>query len=68
MEVFKFNIISTEEFIKRESFKNTVNNCELCCAPVEFSYRQDTACSVLQEEAKCPACAKERDLAHHRVH
>lgn len=68
MGVFKFNIIPTEEFIKRESFKQAVNNCELCGAPVEFSYRQDSEICVLAEEAKCPVCAKERETSHHRVH
>ncbi|HEX7673669.1 MAG TPA: hypothetical protein VF412_05835 [Bdellovibrio sp.] len=68
MEVFKFNIIPTDEFIKRESFKQSVNNCELCHGPLEFNYRQDSEISVLQEEAKCTVCLKEKETACHRVH
>lgn len=68
MEVFKFNILSNEEFIKREGFRQSVNNCELCSAPLEFNYRQLEKHNVIQEEAKCPVCAKERDASQHRVH
>lgn len=68
MEIFKFNIIPTDEFIKRESFRNSVNNCDLCSAPLEFNYRQLAEHAVLQEEAKCPVCAKEHSPTQHRVH
>jgi len=68
MEIFKFNIIPTEEFIKRESFRNTINNCDLCNAPLEFNDRQLANHADLQEQTKCPVVAKEPSPTPHRVH
>jgi hypothetical protein len=67
MEVFKFNILPTDEFIKRESFRQAVNNCELCGGPREFNYRQLAEHNVLQEESKCTVCAKEHEPTQHRI-
>nr|WP_295902421.1 hypothetical protein [uncultured Bdellovibrio sp.] len=68
MEVFRFNIIPTEEFNKREDFRKAVNNCEICGAALEFSYKQENAFAVLQEEAKCSCCDSEKEPTRHRVH
>ncbi|XGC79588.1 hypothetical protein ACES2L_09645 [Bdellovibrio bacteriovorus] len=67
MEVFKFNIIPTEEFLKRENFRMSVQNCELCGGPMEFDYQQSKEDAVIQENGKCQVCAHERKSSLHRV-
>ena len=67
MEVFKFNIIPTEEFNKREAFRKAINNCEACGTALEFSYKQLNEFAVLSEEASCPCCALIKE-ENHLVH
>nr|BFD59914.1 hypothetical protein CKG001_20210 [Bdellovibrio sp. CKG001]BFD67200.1 hypothetical protein HAGR004_22220 [Bdellovibrio sp. HAGR004] len=68
MEVFRFNILPTEEFLKRESFRQAINNCEQCGTALEFSYKQMTEHAVLSEEASCPCCEQKQEARHHRIH
>lgn len=68
MEVFRFNIIPTEEFIKRETFRQAINNCQQCGTALEFSYKQMSEHHVLSEEASCPCCALKQEAQNHRVH
>lgn len=67
MEVFRFNIIPTEEYNKRENFRTSVNNCDICGGALEFSYRQMEDIAVLQEESKCPCCDSEKEPTRHRI-
>lgn len=68
MEVFKFNIIPTEEYNKREDYRKAINNCDICGGALEFSYNQMSEFAVLQEDAKCPCCSSEKESTRHRVH
>lgn len=68
MEVFRFNIIPTEEFMKREQFRQSVNNCKSCGAAMEFKYQQIYSMDLLQEEAQCPCCRTEKESSQHRIH
>lgn len=68
MEVFRFNIIPTEEFIKREQFRQLMNNCKTCGNAKEFKYHQIYSMDLLQEEATCPACLTDTESSHHRIH
>lgn len=68
MEIFRFNIIPTEEFMKREAFRQSVQNCSQCGKHLEFNYQQLKEESVLQEDSKCSHCAHEPESTRHRVH
>ncbi|WII71649.1 hypothetical protein QJS83_14365 [Bdellovibrio sp. 22V] len=68
MEVFRFNIIPTEEFNKREDFRKAINNCEICGSALEFSYQQLSEFAVLKEDAQCPCCDFIKEATNHRVH
>ncbi|KYG60855.1 hypothetical protein [Bdellovibrio bacteriovorus] len=68
MEIFKFNILPTEEFNKREDYRKAVNNCDICGGALEFSYEQAAEFHVLQEKAQCPCCSSEKEPRNHRVH
>jgi hypothetical protein len=67
MEVFRFNIISNEEFEKREGFRKSISECPQCDHALEFSYQQDSQFAVLQEEANCPFCLYKPEARRHRV-
>lgn len=67
MEVFRFSIITDEEFEKREGFRRSINLCPQCDNSLEFSYNQDAQFAVLEENAHCPNCLYKTDLSRHRV-
>lgn len=68
MEVFKFNIIPTEEFIKREQFRKSVNNCKNCGAAMEFKYNHMHSMNLIQEGAQCPCCPSKKEVQQHLIH
>lgn len=67
MEIFRFNIMPTEEFEKREKFRQDESLCQQCGAALEFSYQQLSSHSVLQEDSQCPHCSHQKQ-SRHRVH
>lgn len=67
MEVFRFSIISTEEFERREDFRKSISCCPQCNNALEFSYQQDSQFAVLQEESNCPFCLYKPEVSRHRV-
>ena len=67
MEVFKFTIIPTEEYEKREQFRHVMSKCSECRNALEFSYQQDEQFAVLQEDSHCPNCAHQPESTRHRV-
>ncbi len=67
MEVFRFNIIPTEEFEKREKFRLEEALCDQCGTALEFSYQQLEEHFVLQEDSQCPHCNQQKQ-SRHRVH
>lgn len=67
MEVFRFNILTDEEYQKREEFKNHMSLCPDCHHELEFTYQQDATYAVLEESASCPFCLFKPALARHRI-
>lgn len=56
MEIFRFNILPLEEIERREAFKEAVNNCPACNAPLQISVEKDFLTNKIKEDCFCEAC------------
>ena len=54
MEIFRFNILPDEEFSKRELFKHSLMNCQVCGGDLKFEHNKEA--STMNEAAQCPCC------------
>lgn len=67
MEIMRFNILPDDEYCKREIFKQSILNCQLCGSDLEFTY-ETTAPHEIHEEARCPSCCISMKKQSHGVH
>lgn len=66
MEIFRFNILPDEEFTKREIFKQSLLNCQLCGSELQFEHKIES--QQVHEEGHCPSCRIRMKKQTHNLH
>ena len=67
MEVFRFNILPMEENERQQAFKEAVNNCPMCNAPLRFKHETDYMTNSIHEMAECDHCKLQIREEEHQV-
>lgn len=62
MEIARIDIVSDENFLRKQALKREANSCTDCGATVNFEvHRQD---DTVLERTKCPSCGHQHDREH----